>query len=164
MWSGLRLSRSVLMTSLSTFLIYRLMRGSLVKYWSKRVSKIIVEWVYGNQKMRWLRQGQRWLFRLIRYATCWMGFHRRWGLRMQYLAPLWLSVSGFNPGFCRHQGGRWVPRQDHGPEPTLANRLHLPQGHRLGLVLSVDRSMTIPDRSSPGSCVPSWKRMMWPRR
>src|SRR3984893_10554922 len=31
-------------------------------------------------------------------------------------------------------------RQDHGSQSALANRLHLSQGHRLGLVLPVDRS------------------------
>ena len=42
------------------------------------------------------------------------------------------------PGLRRHQGGRRVQGQDHRPQPALADRLHLPQGHRLGLVLSVD--------------------------
>ena len=42
------------------------------------------------------------------------------------------------PGLHRHQGGRRVQGQDHRPQPALADRLHLPQGHRLGLVLSVD--------------------------
>ena len=42
------------------------------------------------------------------------------------------------PGLHRHQGGRRVQGQDHSPQPALADRLHLPQGHRLGLVLSVD--------------------------
>jgi transposase InsO family protein len=39
------------------------------------------------------------------------------------------------PGLHRHQGGRGIQGQDHGPEPALADRLHLPQGHGLGLVL-----------------------------
>ena len=30
--------------------------------------------------------------------------------------------------------------QDHGDQPALADRLHLPQDHRLGLVLSLDRA------------------------
>src|SRR3954454_20793842 len=42
------------------------------------------------------------------------------------------------PGLHRHQGGRRVPRQDDRPEPAVADRLHLSEGHRLGLVLSVD--------------------------
>ena len=42
-----------------------------------------------------------------------------------------------SPGLHRHQGGRRVQGQDHGPQPALADRLHLPQGDRLGLVLSL---------------------------
>ena len=42
------------------------------------------------------------------------------------------------PGLHRHQGGRRVQGQDHGAQPALADRLHLSQGHRLGLVLSLD--------------------------
>ena len=41
------------------------------------------------------------------------------------------------PGLHRHQGRRRVQGQDHSPQPALADRLHLPQGHRLGLVLSL---------------------------
>src|SRR5947209_15769522 len=40
---------------------------------------------------------------------------------------------------CR-RAGRRVLRQDHGPQPALADRLYLSQGHRLGLVLSLDRA------------------------
>ena len=43
-----------------------------------------------------------------------------------------------SPAFCRHQGGGCLPGPDHGAEPAVADRLHLPQGRRLGLVLSVD--------------------------
>ena len=44
-------------------------------------------------------------------------------------------------------------RQDHGAQPALADRLHLSEGHRLGLVLSVDAcSTTSRATSSPGSC------------
>ena len=39
------------------------------------------------------------------------------------------------PGLRGDQGRGRVPRQDHGPQPALADRLHLPEGHRLGLVL-----------------------------
>ena len=42
------------------------------------------------------------------------------------------------PGLRRDQGGRRVQGQDNSAQPALADRLHLPQGHRLGLVLSVD--------------------------
>jgi putative transposase len=44
------------------------------------------------------------------------------------------------PGLHRHQGGRRVQGQDDGAQPAVADRLHLSQGHRLGLVLSVDRA------------------------
>ena len=40
-----------------------------------------------------------------------------------------------SPGLHRHQGRRRVQGQDHGAQPALANRLHLSQGDRLGLVL-----------------------------
>ena len=40
----------------------------------------------------------------------------------------------------RHQGGRCVQGQDHCPQPAVANRLHLSEGDRLGLVLSVNRA------------------------
>ena len=57
------------------------------------------------------------------------------------------------PGLHRHQGGRRVQGQDHGAQPALADRLHLSQGHRLGLVLPVDAcSTTSRATSSPGSC------------
>ena len=42
------------------------------------------------------------------------------------------------PGFHRRQGGRRVQGQDDGTEPAMADRLHVPEGDRLGLVLSVD--------------------------
>ena len=45
-----------------------------------------------------------------------------------------------SPGLHRHEGGGRVQGQDHGAQPALADRLHLSQGHRLGLVLSVDRA------------------------
>jgi len=40
----------------------------------------------------------------------------------------------------RHQGGVRVQGQDDGAQPALADRLHLPEDHRLGLVLSLDRA------------------------
>jgi len=43
------------------------------------------------------------------------------------------------PGLCGDQGGERVQGQDHRRQPALADRLHLPQDHWLGLVLSVDR-------------------------
>jgi len=42
-----------------------------------------------------------------------------------------------SPAFVVIKGER-VQKQDHGHQPALADRLHLPQDHRLGLVLSVD--------------------------
>jgi transposase-like protein len=44
-----------------------------------------------------------------------------------------------SPAYIVISGGR-VPRQDHGAQPALADRLHLPEGHRLGVVLSLDRA------------------------
>ena len=41
------------------------------------------------------------------------------------------------PGFHRRHGRR-VQGQDDGTEPAMADRLHVPEGDRLGLVLSVD--------------------------
>src|SRR5215467_2413940 len=38
------------------------------------------------------------------------------------------------------EGGRSLRQSDHRPQPALADRLHLPQGHRLGLVLPVHRA------------------------
>ena len=55
------------------------------------------------------------------------------------LSPAEGARSDRQPGLHRHQGGRRVQGQDHGAQPALADRLHLSQGHRLGLVLSVDR-------------------------
>ena len=40
-----------------------------------------------------------------------------------------------SPAFHRHQGRRRVQGQDDGAQPALADRLHLSQGNRLGLVL-----------------------------
>ena len=44
------------------------------------------------------------------------------------------------PGLHRHQSGGRVPGQDHGAQPALADGLHLPEDHRLGLVLSLHRA------------------------
>ena len=44
------------------------------------------------------------------------------------------------PGLHRHQSGRGIQGQDHGAQPALADRLHLSQGHGLGLVLSLHRA------------------------
>ena len=41
-------------------------------------------------------------------------------------------------GLHRHEGRRRVQGQDDGAKPALADRLHLSQGDRLGLVLSID--------------------------
>ena len=43
-----------------------------------------------------------------------------------------------SPAFVVIKAADRVPRQDNSDEPTLADRLHLLQGHRLGLVLSID--------------------------
>jgi transposase-like protein len=43
-------------------------------------------------------------------------------------------------GVHRRQGCRRVQGQDHGTQPAVADRLHLSQGDRLGLVLSVHRA------------------------
>ena len=43
-----------------------------------------------------------------------------------------------SPAFIVIKGGGRVQGQDDGPQPALADRLHLSQGHRLGLVLSVN--------------------------
>jgi hypothetical protein len=39
-----------------------------------------------------------------------------------------------SPGLHRHQSGGRVPRQDHRTEPALADGLHRPEGHGLGVV------------------------------
>ena len=38
------------------------------------------------------------------------------------------------------EGGRSLRQSDDRPKPALADRLHVPEGHRLGLVLSVHRA------------------------
>ena len=43
-----------------------------------------------------------------------------------------------SPAFVVIKAADEFPRQDHGAEPAVADRLHLSQGHRLGLVLPVD--------------------------
>ena len=69
------------------------------------------------------------------------------------LSPAQGARSDRQPGLHRHEGGGRVHGQDHGAQPALADRLHLSQGHRLGLVLSVDAcSTTSRATSSPGSC------------
>ena len=69
------------------------------------------------------------------------------------LPPAEGARSDRQPGLHRHEGGGRVQGQDHGAQPALADRLHLSQGHRLGLVLSVDAcSTTSRATSSPGSC------------
>ncbi len=65
--------------------------------------------------------------------------YRRAGLlrlRSVRLPPAESAGVDHQPGIHRDEGGRRVRTQDHGAEPALADRLHLPQGHRLGLVLS----------------------------
>src|ERR1700733_13651717 len=42
------------------------------------------------------------------------------------------------PGLSGDQGGERVQGQDHRHQPALADRLHLPQDYRMGLVLPVD--------------------------
>src|SRR6185437_9623809 len=44
------------------------------------------------------------------------------------------------PGFHRHQGRRRIQGQDHRTQPAVADRLHLSQGGRLGLVLPIHRA------------------------
>ena len=48
--------------------------------------------------------------------------------------------SHHQPGLCGDQSRERVQGQDHRHQPALADRLHLPQDHGLGLVLSVDRA------------------------
>ena len=48
--------------------------------------------------------------------------------------------SHHQPGLCGDQGGERVQGQDHRHQPTLADRLHLPQDNWVGLVLSVHRA------------------------
>src|ERR1700674_4486960 len=48
--------------------------------------------------------------------------------------------SHHKPGLCGDQSRERVQGQDHRHQPALADRLHLPQDHRLGMVLSVDRA------------------------
>ena len=43
-----------------------------------------------------------------------------------------------SPAFIAMKDGRSLRQPDDGDQPALANRLHLPQGHRLGMVLSLD--------------------------
>ncbi len=50
--------------------------------------------------------------------------------------------SDHQPGFRGDQSRRPVQAQDHGTQPALADRLHLSEGHRLGLVLPCPRSST----------------------
>ena len=45
-----------------------------------------------------------------------------------------------SPAFIVMKAADRVRQPDHRDQPALADRLHLPQGHRLGLVLSVDRA------------------------
>ena len=53
------------------------------------------------------------------------------------------------------QGGERVQGQDHRHQPALADGLHLPQDHRLGMVLSLDPCSTTSRATSwPGSSVP----------
>ncbi len=84
----------------------------------------------------------RWTSRRCRRASwpCASPTRRLLCLRGLGLPPAQGARSDRQPGLHRHQGGGRVQRQDHGAQPALADRLHLPQGHRLGLVLSVDRA------------------------
>ena len=45
-----------------------------------------------------------------------------------------------SPAFILDEGGRSLRQSDDRPKPALADRLHLSEGHRLGLVLSVHRA------------------------
>jgi transposase-like protein len=45
-----------------------------------------------------------------------------------------------SPAFHPDEGGRSLRQSDDRPKPALADRLHLSEGHRLGLVLSVHRA------------------------
>src|SRR4051794_26801093 len=45
-----------------------------------------------------------------------------------------------SPAVHRDQGGRGVQGQDYRAQPAVADGLHLPEGHGLGLVLSLDRA------------------------
>ena len=51
------------------------------------------------------------------------------------LSPAQGARSDHQPGLHRDQGRRRVQGQDDGAQPALADRLHLSEGHRLGLVL-----------------------------
>ena len=69
------------------------------------------------------------------------------------LSPAQGARSHHQPGLHRDQGRRRVQGQDHGAQPALADRLHLSEGHRVGLVLpDPPFSTTSPAISSPGSC------------
>ena len=46
--------------------------------------------------------------------------------------------SDHQSGLHCHQGGQRVQRQDHGHQSDVADRLHVPEDHRLGLDVSVD--------------------------
>ena len=45
-----------------------------------------------------------------------------------------------SPAYVVIKAGGRVQGQDHSHQPALADRLHLPQDHRLGMVLSLDRA------------------------
>src|SRR5262249_4854217 len=51
--------------------------------------------------------------------------------------PIELAVE---PGLHLDEGGRSLRQSDDRAQPALADRLHLPQGHRLGPVLPVHRA------------------------
>ena len=61
-------------------------------------------------------------------------------VRSHRLSALEGPWSDHEPRLHLDEGGRSLRQSDHRPQPALADRLHLPQGHRLGLVLSVHRA------------------------
>src|SRR5262249_28660184 len=56
------------------------------------------------------------------------------------LSPRELAVRFTDRQSHCDQGRRCVQGQDYGPQPAVANRLHLSEGDRLGLVLPVNRA------------------------
>ena len=61
-------------------------------------------------------------------------------VRGQRLSALERPWSDHEPGLYPDESGRSLRQSDDRAQPALANRLHLPQGHRLGLVLPVHRA------------------------
>ena len=67
------------------------------------------------------------------------------------------------PGLHPHESRRPLRQSDHRHQSALADRLHLPEGHRLGMV-SISRPCSTTSRatSSPGSSAPPWPPPMSP--